>query len=180
LKLLLAGSRPEEIEALDADVARLQAQQNYLQEQSRFLTVLSPISGIMATRKLEEKVGEHLKKGDLIAGVHDLESVNVEIAVSENDIADVQIGQSVTLKARAHPHLTFQGQVAEIAPVARKENDWQPDRTVLVTTRLHNGAALLKAEMTGNAKISAGEHRLLELTTRRLLRYIRVEFWSWW
>jgi len=35
-------------------------------------------------------------------------------------------------------------------------------------------------EMTGNAKISCGQRRIVELLTRRLARYIRVEFWSWW
>jgi hypothetical protein len=39
---------------------------------------------------------------------------------------------------------------------------------------------LLKPEMTGNAKILCGTRPLLELLTRRLARYIRVEFWSWW
>jgi hypothetical protein len=31
--------------------------------------------------------------------------------------------------------------------------------------------------MTGNAKIYCGEQRLLDLATRRLVRFI---FWSWW
>jgi hypothetical protein len=39
---------------------------------------------------------------------------------------------------------------------------------------------LLKPEMTGNAKVSCGSRRLVDLLTRRLARYIRVEFWSWW
>ena len=31
----------------------------------------------------------------------------------------------------------------------------------------------------GNAKISCGDRRSMELVTRRLARYLRVEFWSW-
>jgi multidrug resistance efflux pump len=180
LKLFLAGCRPEEIEALEAEIRRLTAQECYLQDQLKSLTVASPIAGVITTHKLEEKIGENMKKGDLIAEVHALKTVTVEIAVPEKEIADVQVGQKVVLKARAHPRRTFEGKVAAIAPMASKQTDWQPERTLLVTTRIDNAANLLKPEMTGNAKIYCGRQRLLELVSRRLIRYLRVEFWSWW
>jgi len=34
--------------------------------------------------------------------------------------------------------------------------------------------------MSGQAKIRCGEERALELVGRRFVRYLRVEFWSWW
>ena len=42
-------------------------------------------------------------------------------------------------------------------------------------TRLSGGD-----EMTGNAEVYGGERRLTELVTRRLARYVWVEFWSRW
>jgi hypothetical protein len=45
---------------------------------------------------------------------------------------------------------------------------------------MENPSLLLKPEMTGNAKIFCGRRRLVDLLTRRVARYIRVEFWSWW
>ncbi len=180
LKLLLAGSRPEEIEALGAEIHRLTAQECYLQDQLKSLTVVSPIAGVVTTHKLREKIGENVKKGDLIAEVHAVKTVMVEIAVPEKEIAEVKIGHKIVLKAQAHPYTSFEGQVIAIAPVATKPTDWRPERTVLVTTKLDNAAGLLKPEMTGNAKIFCGRQRLMELVTRRLVRYLRVEFWSWW
>jgi hypothetical protein len=50
----------------------------------------------------------------------------------------------------------------------------------LVTTRIDNASLLLKPEMTGNAKIYCGKRRIFDIVTRRIARYIRVEFWSWW
>ncbi|MGH9748323.1 MAG: hypothetical protein ACRD6R_00160 [Candidatus Polarisedimenticolia bacterium] len=38
----------------------------------------------------------------------------------------------------------------------------------------------LRSEMTGQAKILCGKRRILDLMTRRITRYLRVEFWSWW
>jgi hypothetical protein len=34
--------------------------------------------------------------------------------------------------------------------------------------------------MTGMARISCGKRTFFDLLTRRLARYVRVEFWSWW
>ena len=56
--------------------------------------------------KLREKIGENVKKGDLIADVNALKSVIVEIAVPEKEIADVKIGHKVVIKARAFPRAT--------------------------------------------------------------------------
>ncbi len=141
---------------------------------------MSPVSGVMTTHNLKEKVGQHVKKGDLIAEVHELKTVKAEMVIPEKEIADVQVGQDVLLKVRAYPNLSFEGKVASIAPIATKaEEKWQ-QRTVLVTTELRNDSMLLKPEMTGNAKIFCGKRRIFDLITRRLARYIRVEFWSWW
>ena len=43
-----------------------------------------------------------------------------------------------------------------------------------------NPSLLLKSQMTGTAKIYCGERRVADLMTRRLARFFRVEFWSWW
>jgi putative peptide zinc metalloprotease protein len=180
LKLLLAGSRPEEIEATEAEISRLEAQRQYTAEQLQLLRVLSPISGLITTPKLKEKLGQNVKKGDLIAQVHELKTIRAEISVSENEIADVQVGQEVVLKARAYPEKSFYGKISSVATTAIKGDNGQPTRTVLVTTQIDNHSFLLKPEMTGNAKIYCGRRSIIDLVTRRFVHYLRVEFWSWW
>ena len=49
---------------------------------------------------------------------------------------------------------------------------------IRVTTEIINPGLLLKPDMTGNGKIHAGERTIFGLITRRLVRYLRVEFWS--
>jgi multidrug resistance efflux pump len=180
LKVLLAGSRKEEIEATAAEVNRLQAQQHHLEEQLGLLKVVSPIAGVITTHKLKDKIGEAVKKGDLIAKVHEMKTVTVEIAVPEKEIADVTIGQKVVLKAQAYPQRSFEGTVTAIAPIATSPDDPRGETTVRVITQLDNAARLLKPDMTGHAKIYCGEQRLIELMGRRLVRFFKVEFWSWW
>lgn len=183
LNLLLAGTRPEQIAAMAAEVNQLKAQQNYLQEQLKLLTVTSPVTGIIATHRIKEELGQHVKKGDLIAAVDELNTVVAEIVVSEKDIADVNVGQKVVLKARAMPQTSFEGTVTSIAPVAsapkENENPRNP-RTILVMTQLENPALQLQPQMSGRAKIYCAEDNALHLLLRRFIRYFRVEFWSWW
>lgn len=183
LTVLLAGSRPEEIEAAEAEFARLETQQRYLLEQIQLLNVVSSISGMITTptRQLRDMIGRNVKKGDFIAKVHELKTVTAEITVSEKEIADVEVGQSVILKARAHSESTFEGQVVLIATTASSDQaEQRAESTILVLTELDNIGGLLKPEMTGNARIYCGKRRLFDLVTRRIARYIRVEFWAWW
>jgi len=180
LRMLMAGSRPEEIESVEAESRRWDVSKRYLEGQLQRLSVFSPISGVITTPKLKERVGEHVNKGDVIAKVHELSTVTAEIAVSEKEISDVHMGQEVQLRARSFPQQTFHGTVTSIAPTASRVEGAVPGKTIVVTTQLDNPSLLLKSEMTGTAKIHCGRTRLLSLLTRRLSRTLRVEFWSWW
>jgi len=180
LKVLLAGSRPEEIEATEAEITRLVSQRNYLQDELGRLRILSPIAGIVTAHRLKEKVGATVKKGDLITEVQELKSVTAEISVPEQEISEVKVGQRVVLKARAHIDASFQGKVVAISPVGSKSAEGVAQRTFIVTTELDNADSRLKTEMSGNAKIYCGQRRLYEVMFRRALRFVRVEFWSWW
>lgn len=195
LKMLLAGARPEEIEATEAEIHRLTAQQHYLEEQNLLLTVRSPASGIVVTpsRQLKEFNHQLVRKGDLIARINDLKTMTADIVVSEKDIADVKPGQQVILKVRAYPEIAFAGTVKAIATTAQGElggaapsaavpvlRTGSAGRSILVTTAIDNQALLLKPAMSGQAKICCGQKRVFELVTRRLARLVKVEFWSWW
>jgi putative peptide zinc metalloprotease protein len=179
LEVVVAGSRPEEIEGMEAEVAQLEARWNYLDEQKRLATITAPAPGVVVTPRLHEKLGEQLKKGDLLAEVYDLERLTPEIIVSEKEIGDVKTGQPVIFRARAHPETTFSGRVKAISP--RGAISEGPERKVFrVLVEIDQPTTLLKAEMTGNAKILCGARSLFDILTRRIARYVRVEFWSWW
>ena len=198
LALLVAGTRQEEIDAAEAEIARLRAQRDYQAEQLRLVNVVTPIAGVITTptRQLRGMIGQQVNKGDLIAEVHELNTITAEIAISEKEIADVHVGQTVFVKARAYPEQTFAGTVTSIATAVTgnsraptvsgastattPQSTTEGERTVLVTTRLDNTSHFLKPEMTGKAKIYCGRRSIFDLITRRLARTVRVEFWSWW
>jgi putative peptide zinc metalloprotease protein len=197
LKVLLRGSRPEELDATKAELDGYEAQRRYLEGQIRLLNICSPAGGIVATpsRQLKELKHQLVKKGDLIARIYDVKTMAVEIVISEREIADVKPGQRVVLKVRAYPDLAFEGTVKAVATTARGESgslgqasssatsynsSGGTSKTVLVTTEIDNRSFLLKPEMTGQAKIICGKRSFLGLLKRRLTRMVKVEFWSWW
>ena len=180
LRLLEAGSRPEEIEGAEATLARLLSQRSHLEDQLRLVTVRSAVDGVVTTPKPRERVGQYMKKGDLIVEVHEFATVRVEIAVPEREIGDVKVGQPVIVKARAFPERPSEGRVTAIAPVAVKDEEAWRGKVFRVTTAVDNPDLLLRPDMTGTAKIYCGQRRLFDVLSRRLARYVRVEFWSWW
>jgi multidrug efflux pump subunit AcrA (membrane-fusion protein) len=180
LNLVEAGSRPEEIEGAEATLARLQDRRNYLEEQLGLVTVRTAAGGIVTTPKPRDKIGQYVARGELIVEVHEFTTVKAEIAVPEREIGDVAVGQPVIVKARAFPERAFHGRVIAIAPAAVKEEEAWRGKAFRVTTALDNPDLLLRPEMTGTAKVYCGERRLFDVLTRRLARYLRVEFWSWW
>jgi putative peptide zinc metalloprotease protein len=180
LKLLQAGGRQEEIDAAAAELNRLKAHRAYVEEELTLLKVHSPVDGTVTSYKIREKIGQAVKKGELIAEVHEMRKVTVEIAVPEKEIADVTVGQKVILKARAYPLERFEARVTAVAPVANKADELRTDRTVRVTTELDKPKLLLKPDMSGQAKIYCGERRLLDIIGRRFVRFFKVDFSSWW
>jgi multidrug resistance efflux pump len=197
LKLLLAGTRPEDLAATQAELDRLLAQQAYLEQQLAALTVVSPVSGVVATpsHDLHELRGLFVPKGALLAKVYAVKTVTAHITVPEKEIADIKVGEPVMLRSRAYPHISFQGVVTtigtavegmssangETAPdVTAPSSDASVVKTFIVTTQIDNPSLLLKAGMTGQAKITCGSWRIASLIARRVARTFNVEFWSWW
>jgi putative peptide zinc metalloprotease protein len=197
LQVLAGGNRPEEIDATRAELDGLETQRKYLQEELQLLKIVSPATGIVATpsRQLKEMKRQLVNKGDLIAKVFDFKVVMAEMLIPEKEVADIKVGQEVVLKARSYPDATFHGKVTAIATAAQGSSSGSSQmpgtltvpmpistssKTILVTTEIENPTLLLKAQMTGQAKILCGERRFVDLLTRRLARTFKVEFWTWW
>lgn len=180
LERLLAGSRPEEIEATEAEIASLEAKRRLLEHQVRRLEIRAPYAGIITTPRLKEKIGQYVNRGDLIAEVHELHKLTVEIEVPERDIGPVRIGQRVALRARAYPGETFEGEVVGIAPAMHDSALVAGTKMVRVATLIDNPDLRLKSGMTGYAKIDCGTRSLGEVLAHGTVGALRVEVWSWW
>jgi multidrug resistance efflux pump len=176
LKILMAGSRKESIEAVQANVSKLEEKLNILQQQLEHLKIRSPIDGLVSTPYLKNRIGEYIEKGKLLCQIVDVRQVNVDIPVAEKEIADVAPGYLIVLKVNAFPKESFMARVKTISPVAI---EGAQDRRVVIRGELANTDGRLKAGMTGVAKILCGRRMIGELVTRRAIRWLRTEFWEY-
>jgi multidrug resistance efflux pump len=179
LQVLLAGSRPEEIAAMQEEIAHSEAELEHVESELARVWVTAAHGGTVTTPKLRERIGEYVKPGDLIAEVHALQTVTAEISLPEQDVGEVQVGRRGVVRLRAYPERAFEGRVVAIAPAA-VEIPGMRGRIVKATIELANPQGLLKPAMTGYARIACGRRSALDLLTRGLRRFIRLEFWSWW
>jgi multidrug efflux pump subunit AcrA (membrane-fusion protein) len=174
LALLEAGTRPEEIEAERARLARLQEEARYLERLQEQLPVASPVAGLIVSARLKEKVGQYVREGELICVVEEPSALEAEILLAEQDMARVQPGQAVALKARALPFETFPIRVDRLAPSAARGDGLS---TVTVYGRLEGSPTELRPGMTGHARIWTGQRCVGAVLLDRALRYLRTEFW---
>jgi multidrug resistance efflux pump len=174
LRLLEAGTRPEEIEAERARQARLREEVRHLQEQRRKQTVAVPVTGVVTTARLKEKLGQFVREGDLICLVEEPAALEAEISLAEQDVARVQAGQEIRLKTRALPFDAFFSRVDRLAPAAGRG---EVQSNVIVYCRLDAVGAGLKPEMTGHARIYTGRRPIGAILFDRAVRLLRTELW---
>ena len=174
LKLLEAGTRTEEINAAEAQVARLGEEVKYLRHVQERLLIVSPVSGAVITPRLKEKIGHYFVEGELICEVEDPVTLDVEITLAEEEAARVKPGQNIRLKARALPFDVFEAKVERISPRAVSGT---LQNTVTVYCKLTNSDKHLRSGMTGYARIDCGRGPAGEILAKRALRMLRTEFW---
>jgi multidrug efflux pump subunit AcrA (membrane-fusion protein) len=77
LALMRAGSRPEQIRQVQAEVNMLRGQVTILNQELEKTEIRAPIDGIVATPFVERKVNQYLEPGDELCRIVDMERVTV-------------------------------------------------------------------------------------------------------
>ncbi|MBL0076840.1 MAG: efflux RND transporter periplasmic adaptor subunit [Rhodocyclaceae bacterium] len=120
-------------------------------ETKRTLTFRSPVSGIVTEKKAVQ--GMRFMPGETLYQITDLSTVWVLADVFEQDIGQVKVGTSATVKINAYPGKDFKGSIAYIYPTLTAET-----RTVPVRLELANPGALLKPGMFAEIELAVGDN----------------------
>lgn len=104
------------------------------------LTIYSPISGVVVSRRVVE--GAYVRTGDPIYTIADLSHLWVSIDAYESDLPYLRYGQTVTFTTDAVPGRRFDGRVSFIGPTLTGDA-----RTVRVRVNVDNRERLLKPGM---------------------------------
>jgi len=116
LALLLAGSRPDQIDAARWQVS--QAESALVQAQSRLreAMVFSPIDGVVLRKNLE--AGETANPGVPILTLVNPKDVWLRAYVPEMDVGRLKVGDTARLRVDAFPDRVFTGRLTEIGSEA--------------------------------------------------------------
>ncbi len=126
-ELVRIGPRPEQIALARAEVQQAEAAVRFWRAQLEQTLIRAPISGIVLDRYVD--VGEMVTIGftsdrgakQALVSLADLKDLQVELDVSEADIARVEIGQSTQIVPDAYPQRRYHGVVEYIAPIADRQ-----------------------------------------------------------
>jgi multidrug efflux pump subunit AcrA (membrane-fusion protein) len=146
----------------------------------------APISGVILTKNLSNRVGEALETGKVFCEIAGRDLYEVQIDLRDQDLGvlldalhrsgDLPVDFILHAHTALRLHTTIQGTnaISETTHVKPGGSYFQVRADFPVDQTL---AATLKPGYTGKAKIDLGRHRLAAVMLRKFLDYWRVE-WS--
>jgi HlyD family secretion protein len=161
------------IEKVRSAVIQAQAQYERAEENLKYASIRSPISGVVLSREVEvgDAVSSILQLGSnatLIMTLGDVRELYIKGKVDETDIGLVKLDQSVRITVDAYKNRTFHGKVYQIAPMGvEKDNVTRFE----VRISILNDLDFLKANMSANAEIILEEHHSVLLIPESALIY---------
>lgn len=147
LQRLKEGAKPEQIKAVEAQVKQAEMGVYLAQLQFSKATVKAPIDGVIS--KISSAIGAMAAPGAPLVTILSRE-VRVTIAVEENRMSQLAVGQPALIYVDAYPDRAIEGTVAIIAP----ELD-AGTRTVQVTIRPNDVASELAPGMSATVELLA-------------------------
>jgi HlyD family secretion protein len=148
------------INTFRSQVVQAQAQAEQAEENFKYASIRSPITGVVLSREVEvgDAVSSILQLGSnatLIMTLGDVQELYVKGKVDETDIGLVKVGQLVRVTVDAYKNWAFRGKVFRIAPMGvEKDNVTRFE----VRVSIMNDLDLLKVNMSANAEIVLEEH----------------------
>jgi RND family efflux transporter MFP subunit len=136
----------------------------------------SPIAGVVVTPNLQNAAGQHLDAGAPFAQVLDINSAVVQIAIPERDASLMDAGQPAAIKLDSYPQRIWHAPVSIVSPQATAGDG---ERTFNVEVPVQNADAILRAGMTGRAKVFIGWRPAGYVLLRSPALWVWQTLWNW-
>jgi len=161
LKKLENKPRPQEVEAMEAQVAAARAGVRRMENRLEDAAVTAPRRGTVTTAAAEE--GEYVAPGTPLFTIADLSEVYLTIYVPEPQLGHISLGQTARINVDGIPDTDFSGTVSRIAEEAEftpknvQTQDARAQLVYAVEITIDNRDGIFKIGMPADAVFSAEE-----------------------
>jgi hypothetical protein len=168
------------------DRDRLAEQSRDLRAQATSLDVVSPISGVVLTPRVGDRLASYVTEGTELVEIADLDKMRARIYVSEYDLHKLKLGSPARLMADGSLH-KWDTHVASIAPrssaidpelaEASKLKGLRPPNFYVVDLPVANPDGVLKPGMVGVARIYGPRRSVVGLLGAAAKRALVRKLW---
>jgi HlyD family secretion protein len=126
-------SRPEEIKQAEAKLLQAIANEDLIKKNIKDSYIVSPLDGFIVDSFFEE--GEVVSQMSSLVKISNLSEVELNIYLSEEELAKVKLGDDVTVKIDAYPEKNYKGRITFISSESEftpKNIQTKDERTKLV------------------------------------------------
>ncbi len=152
---------------VDTDRATLQTAKAQVQAQLAEMDekqIKAPFDGTLGIRQVD--VGQFLSAGTQIVTLQQLNPLFVDFYIPEQDLADISVGQSVSLGIDTFPGQVFTGKISAVNSAIDKTT-----RTMQVRATIQNDKLMLKPGMFATVSIDVGQPQNLITLPQAAITY---------
>jgi hypothetical protein len=164
-----------ELKATREVISTLAARRDLLTRKRAQFELTTTRAGAIFGEALPRMAGQYFQKGAEICRIANTSQLLVRIQVPEREIGDVRVGQSVRLKAPAHPEIVFRGTVSKIG--GESELNQNQQATYRVELMIENADGLLRPGMTAYSRRVVGRQMVGRILLHKLKQTLRPELW---
>jgi hypothetical protein len=136
----------------------LDQKRQLLESRIENLDIKTPTAGIVVSGDLERSEGAPVTSGQALYEIAPLDRMIVEVEIHDEDIAQVEIGQKVSVRLEAYPGMAWSGQIDKIHP----RSEIRDSKNIFIAeVSLPLGGETLRPGMKGSASITTASHTLL-------------------
>jgi hypothetical protein len=147
----LAAGKVAQAQIDRLELERLDQQRALLEHRMANLAIKSPVAGYVIGGDLKRTEGATLTVGQVLYEIAPLDQMIVEVAIGDDDIAPIEVGQVVSIRFDAHPGENFVGRLVRIHP----RSETRDSRNVFIgEVVLDDATAALRPGMKGRARIA--------------------------
>lgn len=172
----IAARDRAEAAIVQTQIDQSRAQIELLDAQIERAAIRAPFDGLVVAGDLSQSLGAAVGRGQVLFEVSPLDAYRIAIEVDERRIADVEPGQTGSLRVTALPEETFPIRIESISPVAEYG---EGATTFRVEAEVTGDTGRLRPGMEGAAKIEVAERLLIDNWTLAARDWLRLALWRW-